>query len=200
MEVKGDPFALVFGQCTKLKVENSQPFPFTWKFVRDENFSIWEFENSQPRFVHLVFHSWGFPWIVQNWIQFLAGSYLSTICTALTYHSRIWDLRPQRFPPKDLRSSSQSCPLICFCNIKFSYLRIKHLHLFSTQGFEIKIAQFTTERFKIFISKFSTQGIELFLSFCPYLGIWNWDLKLSYLKVWFYNLIFSYLKDLNISY
>ena len=165
MEVKGDPFALVFGQCTKLKVENSQPFPFTWN-CKGWEFSIWELRILNLD-LSILFFTHELPMDcskldpVLSWIISLNHMY----CPDLS----LKDLgsSSQRFPPKDLRSSSQSCPLICFCNIKFSYLRIKHLHFFPTQGFEIKIAQFTTERFKIFISKFSTQGIELFLSFCP---------------------------------
>ena len=131
-----------------------------------------------------------FPWIVQNWIQFLAGSYLSTICTALTYHSKISTQRLEVFISK---LSAQDF----FAISSFPFLRTKHLHLFSNSRiwdqdrtvYHWKVSDF---HLKVFNSR--NWVVPLIWS---YLEIWNWDLKCSYLKIWFYNLRFSYLRIWN---
>ena len=123
-----DPFALVFEQCTKLKVENSQPFPFTL------NCKVWilnlRVENFQPRFVHL-FSTHELPMDcskldpVLSWIISLNHMYcpdLSLKDLALLlrdFHSSTWGLHLKVF-----------CSKKWFYNLKFSYLRIKHLHFF----------------------------------------------------------------------
>ena len=91
------------GKVKVEKVENSQPpgwefstFSFSFKLFR---LRIVKVENSQPegwefstcyglrilnKNLSILFSFMSFPWIAQNWIQMLAGSYLSMICSAQT--------------------------------------------------------------------------------------------------------------------
>ena len=91
-----------------------------------------------------------FPWIVQNWIQFLAGSYLSTICTALTYHSKISTQRLEVFISK---LSAQDF----FAISSFPFLRTKHLHLF----FQLKDLRSRSHSLPLKGFRFSSQSFQL---------------------------------------